>query len=86
MIYQVQAISGNVWCVRAGVCGFSQMSDVRGFTLLCAGMRGCAQMCEDVHQCGCALMCTLICIRLSRINKILSVIYLHLEISKLDLQ
>ena len=44
----------RVW---AGVYGFSQMSDVRGFTLLCAGMRGCAQMCEDVHQCGCARVC-----------------------------
>ena len=41
-------------CVRvwAGVCGFSQMSDVSGFASVCggAGVRGCAQMCEDVHR------------------------------------
>ena len=58
-------------CVRvwAGVRGFSQMSDVRGFTSVCAGVRGGARMCEDVHWyvwvCSvyrCALVCTLICI------------------------
>ena len=39
----------RVW---AGVCGFSQMSDVSGFASVCggAGVRGCAQMCEDVHR------------------------------------
>ena len=42
-------------CVRvwAGVCRFSQMSDVRGFTsVLCVGVLRCARM--FIGMCGCA--------------------------------